>query len=560
MGEYIHYWCHCVRIGWDWGYGTFEWIEAWAVFVAAVFICHKSLRKHRETLEDIAMKAAIYLFAVSFLISTVCIAPFIQDRESAKKLSEQTAETRKFQKQIADKSQKLEGFVHRIVPLDEAYSTNSTLFLDVSVSNLGETPSDAEEFGLKVVISTNASVTGEEIKFTNEYTSNFVHKDQQWLLDLKRPQLIAEKTVSPIQNGDHRRGWLAYRLHGLKTGQYEMTNIIFSFVDNHGNRIAVTNGFWQGRKTFFTNSDDIAMVIPGAENIFYPVEPPRHNQLHDWIPPELPQGCSNVTVFFGTQPFNYTRQMAEILAATNGVKFEIKDLPSDFLKNLDAMPNYTPRMKNIWLRSGNENTTVGGKTFNYPILPVVISNRLYIEVQIPFSNDKKTLVMNDSFDPNLPIPRLWDRNYSTNYDEYGNGFYYYEVVNELTNPVLQVAYAAPNVVFVNGIFKVDSDSIYAAFGQPPALLTFSNYVEYGLQTTQRITTISLQSQTFKEIIGFRTNDSLAEACEIWTNEFYRPIFQNQRHVFKYPSYLNLGVLDDRDSTDKSVTNTIGTIK
>ena len=169
------------------------------------------------------------------------------------------------------------------------------------------------------------------------------------------------------------------------------------------------------------------MVIPGAENIFYPVEPEHHNQLHDWLPPELPPGSSNVTIFFGTQPFAYPRQMAEILAATNGVKFEIKDLPDYFIKDLDTMPNYTPRLKNIWFRAGSENTTIGNKTFAYPILPVIISNRLYIEVQIPFSNEKKTLIMNDAFDSDLPIPRLWDRNYSTNYDEYGNGTFFYEL-------------------------------------------------------------------------------------------------------------------------------------
>ena len=248
--------------------------------------------------------------------------------------------------------------------------------------------------------------------------------------------------------------------------------------------------------------------------------------------------------------------MAEVLAATNGVKFKIKDLPDNFLKNLDTMPNFTPRMESIWLRAGFQNTTVGNKTFAYPIVPLIISNRLYIEVQVPFSNDKKTLVMNDSFDPDLQIPRRWDRNYSTNYDEYGNGMFYYEVVNELTNPVLQVIYAAPNVVLVNGIFKVDSDSIYTAFGQPPSLLTFSNSVEYGLQTTQRITTISLQSQTFKEIIGFTTNDSIAEEGEVWTNEFYRPVFKNQHRIFKYPSYLNLGVVEDWNITHKSVTNIV----
>ncbi len=163
--------------------------------------------------------------------------------------------------------------------------------------------------------------------------------------------------------------------------------------------------------------------------------------------------------------------------------------------------------------------------------------------------------MSDAFDSDLtPIPRLWDRNYSTNYDEYGNGMYYYEVVNELTNPVLQVVYAAPNVVLVNGIFKIDSNSIYAAFGQPPSLLTFSNYFRYDLQVTQRITTISLKSDAFSEILAFKTNDTLADIGETWTNEFYRPIFQYQRPLFKYPSNRNPGAFADWLEKTNNETN------
>jgi len=42
-------------------------------------------------------------------------------------------------------------------------------FFDVSVPIWGGTPSDAEEYGLKVNLSTNASVIGEELKFSDEY-------------------------------------------------------------------------------------------------------------------------------------------------------------------------------------------------------------------------------------------------------------------------------------------------------------------------------------------------------------------------------------------------------
>jgi len=213
--------------------------------------------------------------------------------------------------------------------------------------------------------------------------------------------------------------------------------------------------------------------------------------------------------------------------------------------------------RNLWFRKEDVKTTIGDKTFSFPIQPVEISNRIYVEVEVPFLNEKRKLVMSDAFDSALlPKPQRWDRNYSTNYDEYGNGIYYYEVVNELTNPILQVAYAAPNIILVNGIFKVDSNSIYAAFNQPPILITFSNHIFYDLQTTQRITTISLQSQTFSEIVAFKTNDTIADMGKIWTNEFYRPIFQYQRRIFKYPSSLNLGTFEDWNITNNSDTKTL----
>jgi hypothetical protein len=175
-------------------------------------------------------------------------------------------------------------------------------------------------------------------------------------------------------------------------------------------------------------------------------------------------------------------------------------------------------------------------------------------VEIPFSNEKHKLVMNDSFDSQLHKPRRWDRNYSTNYSV-TSGVYAYEVVNELKNPVLQVIYAAPNVVLVNGIFQVDSNSILAAFGQQPQLFTLT----MSSQNNTQEMTASLDINNFHETLVIHSNETFASFGQRFTNEFFRPIFKYQRPMFKYPSSRNLGVFEDRPvetNNDKSVTNIV----
>ena len=149
--------------------------------------------------------------------------------------------------------------------------------------------------------------------------------------------------------------------------------------------------------------------------------------------------------------------------------------------------------------------------------------------------------MSDDFDNELSIPLRWDRNYSTNYSPTG-GVYVYEVVNELTNPVLQVCYTSPNEIHINGIFKIDTDSVLASFGQQPQLITFTNRTASGLGFTQEITTVSLKSENFLEILSVPTNG--LSTGQMITNEFYRPIFTGQRPIFKYPSNRYLGAFQD----------------
>jgi hypothetical protein len=259
-----------------------------------------------------------------------------------------------------------------------------------------------------------------------------------------------------------------------------------------------------------------------------------------WLPPELPVGCSNVVVFFGGQGIVYPLSIAEIV--DNSKQIPIKDLPKAFTEGMNKIPNYSPRKRDVWVKL-TPTYSIGGKSFDYPITPYIESNRLYVEVQLPFSNEKQKVVMDDNFDSELPVPLLWDRNYSTNV------IYNYEVVNELTNPVLQIFYIAPNAVVVCGIFQEAGNCVLESFGQTPALFSFTAKLSeiYTNQTNlvnQSVKTVNLDAYKFNEMLTFSRTDSLASVGEMETNELYRPTYSGQRAFFKYPSSLNPGVFAD----------------
>lgn len=481
-----------------------------------------------------------WVFIILLPFFTFIIAPY--NKYNAEKDKNDAA-----QKILADKSARLNGFINQSMTADEPGTTNSLIFLQVEVGNSGGNPSIADHYKLRVILTNNLSTNAEQIDFSDEYKLNAILEGKPYLIDLKRPELISEKTSRAIQPGDSPRGWIAFRLPGIPVRSYYHTNLILSFSDIHDNTISVTNGLWNGKSELRT--EKITKTFPGSGNLMIPIELPAVTNT-EWLPPELPKGCSNILVFFGANGMNYPRIMAEI--SSEGKKFAIKDLPDFYLQGMDQMPGYSRRQKDIWIKSDMA-TSIGGKTIPYPIRPMIVSNRLYVEVQVPFSNEKQKLVMNDDFDTHLPIPDQWDRNYSTNYYANGlesGGIYAYEIVNELTNPVLQVVYSAPNEVHVNGIFKVDETSTFVSFGQQPMLLTFSNSIAVDHTNTNRITTVSLEATNFFEVLHIYTNDSVDSIGQMLTNEYYRPVFQGQRRLFKYPSNRNLGAFNDETNASR----------
>jgi hypothetical protein len=570
--EFLKFWWECLVYGWEWGDGLVEKVEAVIGFVGAAFVVFKIIKRykhpHTEKLrapnvskslsqrmekwlhhkENKLMAIAAVAGLLLLLFMTICVAPFAQYKKEHEKSARNAERSEQLQKEINDKSPKLTGFIHRCLVADEPGTTNSLIFIEASIDNNGGSPSYADGYGLKVMLSKTASTNAAEIDFPDEYKMNIACEDKRFLLDLKRSELISEKTSKAIMPGDFKGGWAAFRLKGVQSSSYDQTNIIFSFLNIARKRIYVTNNSGE----FIPCKEGLVKKMPGSENIFLQIEPAVKTNLSEWLPPELPPGCSNVTLFFGASGIIEPRQIAEISGA--GTRFAIKDVPDYFLQNSDKLPGYSPRQQYMWLKSAGAQLNIGGKTISYPIQPVIISNRLYVEVEIPFTNEKRKLVMSDAFDTELsPLPLDWDRNYSTNYNE-DIGIYAYEIVNELTNPVLQVVYTKPNEVHVNGIFQVDSNSILAAFEEQPVLGTFT-YGTY--DPTNGTTAASLQMENFHETLTLRSNETLASFGQRFTNEFFRPLFKYQKPFFKYPSNRNPGAFADwLLITNKSETNIV----
>jgi hypothetical protein len=527
MSGFLHYWWHCIQTGWQFGDGVFGKIEFVFALASGFLLFHRKLRKHRATLEEHAMKATFWITASAFLISTIFVAPFVQEKESSIDLNAQRLLNTEIQKQLADKSPKLEGFINQSLLFDQV-GTNSLIFLQAILQNSGGSASGAENYKLQVTLTNNVITNAEPLNFGNEYELTYLREDRLFLIHLNRTNLLEEKTMNALAPGDFRRGWLAFKLDGIQPlASLPRTNFVLSFLDAAARRIAVTNGLWQGKQATNFVYAPMPLTFAGSENILNDITPLPSTT---WVPPELPPGCSNVVISLGSISSVLPRWSLE-QQGTNGIVWNMRDVPDSFAHNFENLPGYSPRQKKYPVLPVST-LSIGDKTIAMPVQPVVISNRLYVEVQVPFLNEKHRLIMSDAFDPELPIPQNWDRNYSTNYCGI-RGTFVYEIVNELKNPVLQVFYSAPNEIHVNGIFQVDSNSILVAFGQLPQLLTF-----YLSETNATIT--SLQAETFRETLTIQTNETIASFGRRLTNEFFRPIFKNQRPIFKYPSNRNFG--------------------
>jgi len=245
-----------------------------------------------------------------------------------------------------------------------------------------------------------------------------------------------------------------------------------------------------------------------ADSVWSPKSPIIETNASKWLPPELPPGCSNVSISFGNRKIDVPIWMAKIphnQTGTNSfgtnyfvvkvssnltftvfhgvetdtneeaITYAVKDMPDSFVTNVEQMPDYSPRKRHFsfgsqFMRSQLSN----GKTVDYPVWAIVISNHLFVDVIIPFINERHRILMDTNMDIALTnLPNKWDINYNSNK---------FEIVNEETNPVLQVIYKSASEVLVNGVYLFNYD-LYEAFDAPDAMI--SQQVVFGNTPTQR---------------------------------------------------------------------------
>jgi len=210
----------------------------------------------------------------------------------------------------------------------------------------------------------------------------------------------------------------------------------------------------------------------------------------------------------------------------NYVTYPIKDLPHDFISKAVEMPDFSPRKRHFSFDSQFLKVqTSDGKNIDFPVWPIVVSNRLYVDVAIPYINERRRIIMDTNLEMTLTnLPIKWDINYNSNR---------FEIVNQDTNPILQVVYSSPSEVHVNGVYIIDKFEIYEAFDSPDT--TFSEQIIFGgLKDTQFYKmNIDEFEKAFKNIVFVMDSNSV-----------YNAKFPEQKAIFKYPSWQFYHQLSD----------------
>lgn len=274
------------------------------------------------------------------------------------------------------------------------------------------------------------------------------------------------------------------------------------------------------------------------------------NKPGTWQPPELPADCKDVVLWFGGQGMIYKMEWLTNYPFAPGVttSVPISNLPEGVRTNLQNIPGFSPHLKDV-LGFFVVSNRINGKAEDFcPVLPQVISNRLYVFVKTPFTNYQR-IVMSDEMDSVLTnclpqSPAYWDWNYSRNRKT--NVF---EIVNENKNPIVQVIYKSPREVLVNGVFFVSHYDIQATFdGKNPAFFS----IPY-LQTNVNVDlsgsfptnppAIRKHAMPVSQYAFGTTNFIFSIAVE----DVYAGFATNQKPIFKYPSNIFPGEFSPSDN-------------
>jgi len=266
-----------------------------------------------------------------------------------------------------------------------------------------------------------------------------------------------------------------------------------------------------------------------------------------WQPPELPQGCDNIHIITGGDPFTYPVSFLDIPFDTPILRSNIWiKIPKEFA-HIGRWNKLTVGTVNPTLNSQTQSASFSNQiappillsasiseeppvqtSMIFPVLPYVKNNRLYVIVQTPFQKSATTITMTDNLDSDLPAN--WDRNYSSNA---------FEIVSEDGTPVLQVIYKRANEIQVNGVFLVDSNVIFEAFGENPInLIHFYKESPNEYATTEVFTIADLVFACKK-----RSTSGFNDINFITDSDVLDPFLKNlpgQNPIFRYPSWQHLG--------------------
>ena len=78
MVEFFRFWAECVHKGWELGEGMFSTVETLCSLVAlGLFIFRKLKPEKWKHWEEVVMRSALLVFVVTFLGTTLFVAPFL---------------------------------------------------------------------------------------------------------------------------------------------------------------------------------------------------------------------------------------------------------------------------------------------------------------------------------------------------------------------------------------------------------------------------------------------------------------------------------------------------
>lgn len=258
-----------------------------------------------------------------------------------------------------------------------------------------------------------------------------------------------------------------------------------------------------------------------------------------WQPPELPPGCSNVIIWFGGDGKIYpVPVLSKYHYGPMLEQFPISEATPEEKRIMPTMPGFSPRAKTF---SGQliTSSTVNGLPVDYPIIPRIISNRLFVYVKIPFLHEKQKIGMSDEMESVLTncLPQttnVWDWNFSR-----GTKTNVFEIVNGYKNPILQVIYKSANEVQVNGIFFVSKYDFAATFDSKRPAWFFGSTVPIQIVENQKTQTVTLP-----ELQKRLTNVDLFFSAPA----VYDELSTNQKAIFKYPSNIYPGEFAEENQT------------